>query len=241
MGQLDGHVAFVTGAARGLGESVMRTLCRHGAFVVGSDIREGLLKQVVDQIGAAGGRAEGLPMDVTVDADVQRVLASVMERHGRLDLLVNNAAVDHTLPLEELSVSQFDQVLDTNLRAAFLTCQHVVPYFSRQGGGTIVNVVSTAALRVWPNASAYHASKWGLLGFTHALNRELREHGIRVTALISGGMRTPFITERFPNVDLGTLQDPQLVADALLFVVGLPASTHVPELVISPMRDGSFP
>lgn len=180
-------------------------------------------------------------MDVTADADVQRVLASVMERRGRLDLLVNNAAVDHTSPLEELSVPQFDEVLDTNLRAAFLTRQHVVPHFKRRGGGTIVNAVSTAALRVWPNASAYHASKWGLLAFTHALNRELREHGIRVTALISGGMRTPFITERFPNVDLGTLQDPQLVADALLFVVCLPATTHVPELVISPMRGSSFP
>ena len=121
-------------------------------------------------------------MDVTADADVQRVLASVMERRGRLDLLVNNAAVDHTSPLEELSVPQFDEVLDTNLRAAFLTRQHVVPHFKRRGGGTIVNAVSTAALRVWPNASAYHASKWGLLAFTHALNRELREHGIRVTA-----------------------------------------------------------
>ena len=241
MGQLEGQVAFVTGAARGLGEAVMRTLARHGAYVVGSDIRESLLKRVVAEIGDAGGQAEGLPMDVTIDGDVERVLASVIERRGRLDILVNNAAVDHTLPLEDLSVPQFDQVLDTNLRAAFLTCQRVTPHFRRQGGGTIVNVVSTAALRVWPNASAYHASKWGLLGFTHALNRELREQGIRVTALISGGMRTPFITERFPDVDVGTLQDPQLVADALLFVVSLPATTHVPELVISPMRDMSFP
>jgi NAD(P)-dependent dehydrogenase (short-subunit alcohol dehydrogenase family) len=241
MAELEGKVALVTGAARGLGESVLRTLCRHGAHVVGADIREALLAEVVAETKQSGGRAEGLPMDVTVDRDVERVLGSVLERHGRLDILVNNAAVDHTLPVEDLSVPQFDQILDTNLRGAFLMCQRAVPTLKRQGHGTIVNVISTAGLRVWPNASAYHASKWGLLGFTHALNREMREHNVRVTALVSGGMRTPFITERFPGIDVDTLQDPQLVADALLFAVSLPPSTHIPELVISPMRDMSFP
>lgn len=241
MAQLTGQVALVTGAARGLGEAVMRTLCRSGAQVVGCDIRDELLQRVTDDIVAGGGTAHPVRADVTLHDDVERLVDRVVERHGRLDILVNNAAVDHTLPVEDLSVLQFDQVVGTNLRGAFLTCRNVVPRMKAQRAGTIVNVISTAALRVWPCASAYHASKWGLLGFTHALNRELREHRIRVTAMVSGGLRTPFITERFPDIDVATLQEPQLVADAVLFVLGLPATTHVPELVIMPMLDPSFP
>jgi len=241
MVQLDGQVVLVTGAARGLGEAVVRTLCRNNAQVVGCDLREELLRQVIDDINAGGGRAEAMPMNVTNENEVDAVVERVLTRYGRIDILVNNAGVDHTLPVEDLTALQFDQVIDTNLRGAFLTCRKVVPQMKKQQGGTIVNVVSTAALRVWTNASAYHASKWGLLGFTHALNREMREHRVRVTALISGGMRTPFVTERFPDVDVDTLQDPQVVADALLFAVMQPPTTHVPELVIMPMRDPSFP
>lgn len=240
MTELEGRVVLVTGAARGLGAAVLRTLCRHGATVVGCDVRGELLQRTVDDAVAAGGRAEAVTMDVTRDDEVARAVDAIAERHGRLDVLVNNAAVDHTLPVEDLSVLQFDQVIGTNLRGAFLTCRSAVPHLKRSRG-SIVNVSSTAAVAVWPCASAYHASKWGLRGFTHALNQELRASGVRVTAIVSGGMKTPFILERFPDVDPDTLQDPQLVADAIVFALRQPPSTHVPELVIMPMRDPSYP
>ena len=241
MSQLEGQVAFVTGAARGLGEAILRTLCRHRATVIGCDVRLDLLERVVAEVNAGGGRAEAVLMDVTSEEQVAGTFDRVLGRHGRLDVLVNNAAVDHSLPVEDLSVAQFDQVLTTNLRAAFLTARMAIPFLKRRAGSTIITISSTASMAVWPCASAYHASKWGLRGFTYALNRELRDSGVRVSAIVSGGIRTPFITERFPDIDVDTLQDPQIVADAVVFALLLPPTSHVPELVIMPMRDPSYP
>jgi len=111
----------------------------------------------------------------------------------------------------------------------------------RQGSGQIVNIVSTAGKRAWANASAYHASKWGLLGLSHALHVEGRTHGIKVTAVVSGGMRTPFLLERFPDIDPGVLQDPLNVARTILFVLTQPAETVIPEVMVLPMRETSWP
>ncbi|MGB2607378.1 MAG: SDR family oxidoreductase, partial [Isosphaeraceae bacterium] len=111
----------------------------------------------------------------------------------------------------------------------------------RQGSGHIVNIVSTAARRAWANASAYHASKWGLLGFSHALHVEARPHRVKVTAVIAGGMRTPFLTERFPDLDPGLLQDPANVAETIRFVLGQPAESVIPEIMVIPMRETSWP
>lgn len=108
-------------------------------------------------------------------------------------------------------------------------------------GGHIVNIASTAAKRAWPNASAYHASKWGLLGLSHALHAELRSQGIRVTAVVAGGMRTPFLLERFPELDAASLQDPDDVAGAILSALLLPPNAVIAELTILPLRETSWP
>jgi short-subunit dehydrogenase len=111
----------------------------------------------------------------------------------------------------------------------------------KQGRGQIVNIVSTAAKRVWANATAYHASKWGLLGLSHALHVEGRKHNIKVTAVVSGGMRTPFILDRFPDTDPGVLQDPRTVAETIRFVLTLPDESVIPEIMVLPMRETSWP
>ena len=104
-----------------------------------------------------------------------------------------------------------------------------------------MNVTSTAAKRAWANASAYHASKWGLLGFSHALHVEGRALGVKVTAVVAGGMRTPFLLDRFPDIDEGTLQDPATVAETIRFVLTQPDETVVPEVMVIPMRESSWP
>ena len=115
------------------------------------------------------------------------------------------------------------------------------PVMRERGSGHIVNVASTAAKRAWANAAAYHASKWGLLGFTHALHVEGRAVGIKVTAVVAGGMRTPFLFERFPDLDPELLQDPANVADTIRFVLTQPAETVIPEVMVIPMRETSWP
>ncbi len=238
---LVGRIALVTGAAQGLGAAIARELAEAGATVVVGDINEDRARQTGNEIAAAGLSAEPRRLDVSDADDAERAVDELVARHGRLDVLVNNAGTDVTLSVEEMSVKDWDRVLRVNLHGPFLMAKFALPAMKRQGRGHIVNIVSTAAKRAWANASAYHASKWGLLGLSHALHVEARPHGVKVTALVSGGMRTPFLLERFPDIDPQVLQDPRNVAQAVRFVLLQPDETVIPELMVLPMRETSWP
>jgi NAD(P)-dependent dehydrogenase (short-subunit alcohol dehydrogenase family) len=172
---------------------------------------------------------------------VKTAIDEVVSRYGRLDVLINNAAIDKTVSVEELSVMDWDRIMATNLRAPFLLSKYSLPVMKQQNEGHIVNVVSTASKRAWPNAAAYHASKWGLLGLSHAMHTEARPHGVKVTAVVAGGMRTPFLLDRFSDIDEGTLQDPRNVAETIRFVLSQPSETVIPEVMVIPMRETSWP
>ena len=157
-----------------------------------------------------------------------------------VDILINNAGIDVTAPITELSIADWDRVNAVNLRGPFLASR--IAFERMQGrGGQVVNIVSTAAKRTWANASVYHATKFGLLGLSHALHVEGRPQGIRVTAVIAGGMRTPFLLDRFPDIDTETLQEPSAVADVVRFVLEQPAGSVIPEVMVLPMRETSWP
>jgi NAD(P)-dependent dehydrogenase (short-subunit alcohol dehydrogenase family) len=241
MRQLQGQVGLVTGGGGGLGEAICLCLAAAGAVVVAGDVRLERAVAVAEGLSRAGLAAEPMYLDVA-DADQSGLaVQELVHRHGRLDILVNGAGIDVTLPAEELTVADWDRVLDVNLRGSFVLSRLALPIMRDQGRGHVVNVVSTAGKRVWANASAYHASKWGLLGLSHALHVEARPHGVKVTAVIAGGMRTPFILDRFPEVDPAVLQDPRNVAETILFVLSQPPETVVPEVMVLPMRETSWP
>jgi NAD(P)-dependent dehydrogenase (short-subunit alcohol dehydrogenase family) len=240
-GKLDGKAAFVTGAASGLGAALAGALAAAGADIVAADIRLDALQAVVPRLREHGVRVDAVALDVADPVQVRIAIGRALERMGRLDILVNNAGTDVTLPIDELTEGEWLRVIGTNLNGPFLLAKQAAVQMRRQGSGDIVNITSTAAKRAWPNASAYHASKWGLLGLSHALHAELRPHGIRVTAVVAGGMRTPFLLDRFPDLDPGALQDPADVAQAILGVLLLPRATVVPELTVLPVRETSWP
>jgi NAD(P)-dependent dehydrogenase (short-subunit alcohol dehydrogenase family) len=231
---LENKPILVTGGARGLGAAICRDLARAGASMIVADVNQAGAQQVAESL-QNGARA--VKLDVTNDAEV----AAVLERIGRVDVLVNNAAVDYTVPIDELSMKQWDQVMAVNLRGPFLMAKHAARIMRAQGAGHIINIASTASKRAWPNASAYHASKWGLLGLSHALHAELRPHRIKVSAVVAGGMRTPFLLDRFPDIDPGVLQDPANVAATIRFLLTLPDETVIPEVMVLPMRESSWP
>lgn len=238
---LNGKTVLVTGGGRGLGEAICRTLASSGASVVVADIRNELAQTVAGSIRDGGGKAIAQKMDVTRQEDAHAGIERAISELGRLDVLINNAGTDMTVPIDRLSVADWDRILSTNLRAPFVLSKHALAHMSRKGGGQIVNIVSTAAKRAWPNASAYHASKWGLLGFSHALHVEARPHRVKVTAVVCGGMRTPFLLDRFPDIDLETLQDPNDVAKTVQFILTAPEGTVIPEIMAIPMRESSWP
>ena len=226
MSELRGQRALVTGGARGLGAAICRELAGSGMEVLSADIRP-----------SSSPGISSLALDIGDEQAVAKAIGAM----DRLDVLVNNAGVDFTLPIEELSLDQWDQVMRVNLRAPFVLARHAARLMRAQGGGQIVNIASTAAKRAWPNASAYHASKWGLLGLSHALHAELRPHRIRVSAVVAGGMRTPFLLERFPDLDPGALQDPVNVAKTVRYLLTLPEESVIPEVMVIPMRESSWP
>jgi NAD(P)-dependent dehydrogenase (short-subunit alcohol dehydrogenase family) len=238
---LCGRIAFVTGAASGLGAALADTLAAAGADSGAADIRADALQDLAPRLRGHGVRVDTVELDVADPMQARAAVERTVERMGRLDILVNNAGTDVTLPIHELLEADWLRVIGTNLNGPFLLAKYAAFHMRRQGGGDIVNVTSTAAKRAWPNASAYHASKWGLLGLSHALHAELRPHDIRVTAVVAGGMRTPFLLDRFPDLDPGLLQDPADVAQAILGALLLPRSSVVPELTVLPVRETSWP
>lgn len=239
--ELKGKVVLVTGGGRGLGEAVCQTLSSAGASVIVADIRQELAAKVAEDIQASGNEAIALPLDVTNEEQAEAVIQKTVAYYGQLDALINNAGTDVTLSIEELAIKEWDTVLAVNLRGPFLMSKFALPVMKQQGSGHIINVASTAGKRAWANASAYHASKWGLLGFSHALHVEARPHNIKVTALVAGGMQTPFLLDRFPDIDVSTLQDPKNVAETVRFLLSTPAGTVIPEMMVLPMRESSWP
>jgi NAD(P)-dependent dehydrogenase (short-subunit alcohol dehydrogenase family) len=237
-GELAGRIALVTGAASGLGAAICSVLSGAGATVIGADVRAERVSEGVDE---SGGSVEGIQLDVSDEASARQAIEEILRRHGQLDVLINNAGIDRTVSVEELGIDEWDRVLAVNLRGPFLLSKLAMPVMRQAGHGQIVNIVSTAAKRAWPNAAAYHASKWGLLGFSHALHTEARPHGVKVTAVVAGGMRTPFLLERFPDIDTETLQEPHNVAETVRFVLTLPPETVIPEMMVLPMRETSWP
>lgn len=238
---LAGKTALVTGGGGGLGAALCEALAVAGCRVVIADIRGDLAQIQAQRLREQGCEVRPALLDVGDATQVAACVGWTIENDGGLDIVVNNAGIDYPLPLDELEIAQWDRVIATNLRGPFLLCRQVAAYMKQRGSGHIVNIASTAAKRAWPNAAAYHASKWGLLGFSHALHAELRPFGVKVSAVIAGGMRTPFLLERFPDIDPSGLQDPANVAAAVIGLLLLPAGSVVPELTVLPMGETSWP
>jgi NAD(P)-dependent dehydrogenase (short-subunit alcohol dehydrogenase family) len=239
--RLAGKNAFVAGGASGLGTEICRLLIDEGAHVICADVNEARATQVAAELQRADVHVTPYQVDVSRAEEAERAITRAIETEGHLDILINSAAVDVTLPADELAPQDWARIINTNLNGPYWLARAAIPHMRRLGGGHIVNIASTASKRTWANASAYHASKWGLLGLSHALHVEGRPHGIKVTAVVSGGMRTPFLLERFPDIDSRLLQDPRNVAETVIFALTRPRETVIPEIMVMPMTETSWP
>lgn len=242
---LTNQVAIVTGAGSGLGEATSRALAAVGATVIAVDLNVQSAEQVAAGIREQGRRAVALAGNVQHWDEVQAIVDLTTSDYGRIDILVNNAAIDHTVPVDQMSIEQWDQVIGVNLCGPFLFCKAVLPVMERQHRGHIVNVASTAAKRAWGQAAAYHASKWGLIGFTRGLGVEGRPYNIKTSIIVPGGMRTHFF-DRFagtdiPMPDAEKLQDPAAVAELIAFIVSRPDGSVIQEAIVTPLLETSWP
>lgn len=189
MARFGGKVAVVTGGAQGIGKAISQAFGRAGASVVIADCDEEAGQETLAELQEEGIAAEFVAADVAIPADVEALFRRTYARFGGVHIVVNNAGIGHTVPIERLEVADFDRVIAVNLRGALLTVKYALPYM-KSTGGAIVNIASTRALMSEPNTESYAASKGGLLALTHALAVSLGPHRIRVNAISPGWIDT---------------------------------------------------
>lgn len=189
--QLSGKTALVTGGARGIGRAIVETFCREGASVAFSDLNEVQGTQAARELEAQGYPVLFLRTDVGVTAQVEDMAARTLARFGRIDILVNNAGIlcDDALA-EDVTEEEWERMLRIDLTAPFLCCKYVLPHMRRQGGGSIINIASTAGLTASRNDPPYCTAKTGVVGLTRSLACDYAPYKVRVNAICPGTCET---------------------------------------------------
>jgi 3-oxoacyl-[acyl-carrier protein] reductase len=217
---IDGKVAIVTGASRGIGRVIALRLAERGVRVALAARSEDGLRAVCDEIVATGGEALVVPADISVENDVKGLVKATIDRFKGLDIVVNNAAIGVFGLLEETATEDWDRIMAVNARGPFLLCREAVPYLKGHAGPSwIVNISSVVGVKGYVNQSAYSASKHALMGMTKALAREVKADGIRVHAICPGGVDTEMVGDARPDLDRSVLIKPDEIADIVLFLL----------------------
>ena len=227
------RVAVVTGAARGLGQAIALRLIEEGASLICADIDFQSVQQVVSQATAQVVKALPIQVDVSKSDEVKAMIQEALNTFGKVDILINNAAIWETAKVEEMKEEQWNRLMEVNLKGIFLCCREVIPYMKTKNFGRIVNIASIAG-RTGGNVPAAHyaASKGGVIAFTKALARELSPFGITVNCVAPGVCETP-LTQSWPRevkenirqrVPLGRLGNGEDIAGAVTFLVSQDAN-----------------
>lgn len=232
MPRLLGKVSLITGAAQGIGLATAKKFAQEGAKVVVCDIHAEAVNAAVAQCQALDAQVEGHTMDVTQRDQVDAVVAAVLARHGRIDVLVNNAGITQDARLQNMTQAQFDRVIDVNLRGVFHCAQAVANTMVAQGSGVILNASSVVGIYGNFGQTNYAASKFGVIGFTKTWSRELGPKGVRVNAVAPGFIATPIlntipekvIAEMAQRVPLRRLGQPEEIANVYAFLASDEAS-----------------
>jgi len=223
--KLTNQVAIITGAGRNIGEAIAKTLAAEGAKVVVLDLDKGRGDKVAAEIVKAGGEAAAFVADGAAEADIVRVVAAVVGRWGRIDILINNAAISDNKNILDITREQWDAVIAVTLTGPFLMSQHVARQMVAQGsGGSIVNIGSTSGFFGRTRAVAYSAAKGGVANLTRAMAVQLAPHKIRVNGVVPNKIGSPVGRDEFdpsrPVVNLiGRPGMPLDMARAVLFLV----------------------
>jgi 3alpha(or 20beta)-hydroxysteroid dehydrogenase len=211
MGNLDGKVAIVSGAAQGLGEAYARALAENGASVVAFDVQDSIADVAAKIAADTGQRVEGVVADVSKQEDCQRIIDDTVAKFGGLDILINNAGTWRETPVDaswEQALEDWDFIMDTNLKGVLMLSRLAVPKLQERGGGDIVNISTYYVLPArsegtnQPHTDLYNASKWALNGFTDAWSKSLAKDNIRVNGQCMGATDTPMLRNLFEDKQL---------------------------------------
>jgi 3-oxoacyl-[acyl-carrier protein] reductase len=235
MQTLEGKVALVTGAGRGIGKAIALLLGTAGCRVMLAARSREQLAEVEREITAAKGIAAVVPCDLTRDDDIEKLVSECRRNFGSVDILINNAGWGKRAPVVKARVEDWDQTFRLNLRAPMLLAQRLLPAMIEKGEGAVINIGSVSGKSGEANGAAYSASKFGLIGFTQSLYEEVRQHGVKVSVILPGFVDTPLIP---PNrqLDRSKMIQPADIAQAVCYVLTSPATSCPVEITVRPQQ-----
>ncbi len=238
--KLGGKVAIITGASAGIGQATARTLAQHGANLVLTARRQDRLDELVKQCEDSGAQAIAVAGDAREESTAQAVIQAAVDKFGRIDILLNNAGAGKYKELVETSAQDYDDMMDTNVRSTFLFSRHAVPVMIEQKSGTLLMLSSIAGIYGFAGEAVYCATKFAQIGFAQALDRELREKGIKVGVICPGGVKTEFAigtgrTEE--GVAESGMLEAQDVADVVLLACTQSEGSRIIEIQMRPMSE----
>lgn len=248
MFDLTGKIALVTGGSRGIGESIARCLACYGANVLVSSRKLEGCEAVAQSIRSSGGKADALPCHIGEMDQIEKLFSTIQQQHGRLDILVNNAATNpHFGPIWETDVGAYQKTVDVNIRGYYFMSSLAVKMMMRQGAGSIVNVSSVNGVIPGPMQGIYSITKAAIISMTKAFAKECAAHGVRVNALLPGLTDTKFaatliknesiLSKMLEHVPMKRVAHPDEMAGAVLYLVS-PASSYATGVCIN--VDGGY-
>ncbi len=226
--ELKGTIALVTGGSEGIGRGISEALKAEGCVVTITGRREDVLREAAQQMGV-----QYIAGDVGNEADAVRTVASVIEQHGRLDILVNNAAYGVSKPLIEMELAELEGMYRTNVFGAFLMAREAARQFVKQGSGELINISSTSGLKGGLGSTAYSSSKFALRGMTECWRDELRRHNVRVMLVNPSEVQTAFFSKLGREQTLSEKKlRPQEIADAIVGALKVDSRGFIPEFSV---------
>ena len=232
---LAGKVALVTGASRGIGYAIARRLGRMGGRVAICARDQAKLEQSASSLRGEGIETLAVQTDVTRGDQISSLVQKTQQEFGPIDILVNNAGTAVFGPFQEFGESEWNTLMDTNLKSVFLLCRAVAPEMIRRQTGHMINIASLAGKSTFAKGAIYCASKWGLLGLTGSMAEDLRGYGIRVSAVCPGSVATDFPGQGGEK-DASRFLQPDDVAHAVAALVTQTAGSFISEVHIRPTR-----
>ncbi len=193
-----------------------------------------------DEIIGSGGFAKTHPTDLSKNEDIEDLFKKIKKDFGQLDILINNAGAIKSGNMVDLSMEDFDMLIDVNLRAVYSCCQQALKIMIPAEKGYIINLSSVVGIKGYPGQTAYGATKHGVMGLTKALAAEVAEHGIRVSVILPGGVDTDLIREARPDLDSSVLIQPEDIADTVLYLLELPERAMVDQIYIRRSKSSPF-
>jgi len=229
-------VIWITGASTGIGREIAMEFSRAGHIIIATARRKSRLVNLVSEIKFAGREASAFVCNVASERSVQLTAKRIREKYGRIDCLVNNAGVTAFKSFIDTKVYEFDYVIETNLRGAFLCMKSVLPQMIKNKKGHIINIVSVAANTVYEDSSVYSASKAGLLALTNSVRKETRRYNIKISSILPGAVETAMWDSRTRAKYKNRMLSPSDVAKIVLEVFNQPKKVLVEDIYIRPIK-----